>query len=448
MKTKNQTWLQVLFFLATLAFLIIVGGAFYALIQHWDLIISRITIAGTEKESKRDAVAAATQAVSAVFQGTLGVAASLVGSMATIFLGYASLKTSKAALTVSAQAERRESQIYATESLTQAFTPFFALPGKLTGFNEDLTSKMHLIWDTAKVAAAECVVDSCGVTAGERERRVLRILAHPEVMFPLDVVEQIRKQPREIDGKLYATCVEAWLATSEIAKTCSAICKSLNESIIDGLEHASRTPYSLWLERISDESREPVSIGNTLNDLRSAQIGTSLQALAVDFVARSVREASFYCLSTKEKAQGIAPLIVAMKEAGDMVDRIDCAMLGMLGNGYIVRYLLEQRDDAAGFEKLVRLLPDEEGIKKYMLELVDPSPVIERTSTSFYHLFAKRFDDSFWNAFMAYNRHPETRIPVEEIKEREAQRCAAFLLYQTPDTKDCVEELLRLTGEP
>jgi hypothetical protein len=184
-----------------LGFLIVIGGAFYALIQHWDLISSRVTIAAAVKNSNRDAVAGATQAVGAIFQGTLGVAASLIGAIAAIFLGYASLKTAKTALIVSSQAERRENQRYATESLEQALKPFFTLSSEFSRFNDELKSKMSFIWATAKVVAAASLAESKGATVVERERRVFRILSHPQVRFPREVVDQIRKQPRQQDGK-------------------------------------------------------------------------------------------------------------------------------------------------------------------------------------------------------------------------------------------------------
>jgi hypothetical protein len=447
MKNKNQWWLQILFFFAGLGFLIVIGGAFYSLTQHWDLISSRITIAAAVKNSNRDAVAGATQAVGAIFQGTLGVAASLIGAIAAIFLGYASLKTAKTALFISAQAERRENQRYATESLEQALKPFFTLSSEFSRFNDELKSKMPFIWATAKVVAAASLAESTGATVAARERHVFRVLLHPQVRFPREVVDQIRRQPRQQDGKKYDTCVEAWLATSEVAKTCADICRSLGAAIIAGLDEAARNPYSNWLIRSNDDSKEPVNFSDTISNLRSAPLGTSLQELAADFVARSVREASFYCFSTEEKAQGIALLSTTGDMLADKDNGMEYAMLNMSGGGYIVRYVLEQRDDAARFDKVMRLLPDEKAIKKFMAEMVGSSPIIDRTSSSFYQSFAKQFDDSLWSAFMAYNRHKETRCPAEENEDREARRFAAFLLCRAPDNQDCLDELLRTTGD-
>lgn len=453
MKIKNQLWLQLLFSVVSLAFLIFVSWAFYALIQHWDLLTSRITIAATgQTSSNRDAVAGAAQAVGAVFQGTFGVAASLIGAIAAIFLGYASLKTSKAALIVSAQAERRENQRYATESLEQALKPFFTLSNGFSRFNEDLQSKIQFIWATAKVAAAEHLIDSQGVPLAEQDRRIFRVLSHPRVNFPRELIEQIRKQAKEVDGKKYGTRAAAWLATSEIAKSCPDICRSMDAAIMSGLDEAARNPYSNWLARSSEDAENGINFSDTVNNLRNAPTGTSLQMLAVDVVARSLRETSFYCLSTKEKAQGLAPLIAEMsnesEDPANMAERMECALLSTLGKGYIVRYVLEQRDDAGNFEKFMKQLPDEAGIKRFMSELAGSSPSIDKTSASFHQSFVKQFDDSFWNARTAYNLHASTRYSREEDKDVEAQRCAAFLLYQTPDTKGCLEELLRSTEEP
>ncbi|QGZ55101.1 hypothetical protein [Paraburkholderia acidiphila] len=448
MKIRIQWWLQILFFLAALGFLIAVGGVFYALIQHWDLISSRITIAAAVKNSNRDAVTGATQAVGAIFQGTLGVAASLIGAIAAIFLGYASLKTAKTALIVSAQAERRENQRYATESLEQALKPFFTLSSEFSRFNDELKSKMPFIWATAKVVAAASLAESRNATVVEREQRVFRVLSHPKVRFPQEVVDQIRRQPRQQDGKRYDTCVEAWLDTSEVAKTCVDICRSLNAALIAGLDEAARNPYSNWLVRSNDDSKEPVNFSDTVSNLRSAPLGTSLRAFAVDFVARSVREASFYCFSTEEKAQGIALLSDAGDIFADAADSMEYEMLNMSGGGYIVRYVLEQRDGGDGLKRFMRLLPEEEAIRNFMREMVGPSPIIDRTSASFYQSFVKQFDDSFWSAFMAYNRHAETRLPAEENEDREARRFAAFLLCQAPGSEDCLDELLRTMSEP
>ncbi|MFM0222677.1 hypothetical protein [Paraburkholderia dipogonis] len=452
MKIKNQLWLQLLFSVVSLAFLIFVSWAFYALMQHWDVISSRITIASSAKDSNRYAVAGAAQAVGALFQGTFGVAVSLIGAIAAIFLGYASLKTAKTALIVSAQAERRENQRYATESLEQALKPFFMLSSDFVQFNDNLDSKLKSIWATAKVAAAEYVVVSRGIPVAEQDGRILRLLAHPRVAFPHWVIDEIARQTKEVNGKKYDTRVASWLATSEIAKSCSDICQSLDAAIIPGLDEAARNLYSNWLAWCSKGPKSDINFSDVVSSLRSARTGTSLQELAVDFVARSVREASFYCQSTTEKAGGVAHLIAELGSRPEFSDYsaggIEFTFLGKFGKGYIVRYLLEQRDDAGSFENFMRQLPNEAGTKTFMSEMVAYSPGIERVCGSFHQHFVKQFDDSFWQAWMTYNQQPLTRCKAGGSGEAEAQRFAAFLLYQTPDTRDCIEELLHATEEP